>query len=112
MARQLRIHNNYTVITWLLWFSRLPEWYDREIRRAFGPSGILQPIVRPLARRNASVARMPRVYSLFYKCLYTLHRLSRDAYRRARTLTRCFITADLAGAQTRNGSLITTATAI
>jgi len=30
-------------------------------------------------------ARVPRVYSLFYKCLYTSHRLSRDAYRRAHT---------------------------
>lgn len=38
-------------------------------------SGILQPIARSLARRNASVAR---VYSLSYKCLHTSHRLSGD----------------------------------
>lgn len=60
-----------------------------------------------------SHAHATRVYSLFYKCLYTSHRLGcHTTHTVAHTLTRCFITVDLAGARTRNDSLITTATAI
>lgn len=57
-----------------------------------------------------SHARATRVYSLFYKCLYTSQAVARRTP--THTLTRCFITANLAGVRTQNGSLITTAMAI
>jgi len=51
-------------------------------------------------------------YILCSTSVYTRCTDCRATHTVARTLTRCFITADLAGTQTRNGSLITTATAI
>lgn len=77
------------------------------------PSGILQLIARPLAHGNVSaIVSVPYAYILCSTSVYIHHTGCRATHAVAHTLTRCFITADLVGAQTRNGSLITTATAI
>jgi len=64
------------------------------------------------SRAQECFRRTRATYILCSTSVYTRRTDCRATHTVAHTLTRCFITADLAGAQTRNGSLITTATAI